>query len=178
MCARPLMTERRPTADLKMNSASTRCALARLCLVALVTCFLFHAAMAHAADDAAWNVSSLDRTMLQPPGLPSDPAPYAPQAIEDQSAAPAASPSSPTPAKKKPAPPPAPYKGVFYDNDFSYLTKPDNKYCYFGDCLKRNECGDCWLYDIGGEYRARHHHEVNLRGSNLSGLDDDFLLHR
>src|SRR5687767_7481911 len=107
MCARPLMTERRPTADLKMNSASTRCALARLCLVTLLTCFLFHAAMAHAADDAAWTASSLDRTELQPPepppGLPGDPAPYSPQAIEDQAAVPTASPSPPTPPKKKPA---------------------------------------------------------------------------
>jgi hypothetical protein len=126
--------------------------------------------------------SSWDHALVQPPepplGLPSNPAPYSPQAIEDPTAPPPAALAAPPAAAKKPAAPPAPYKGVFYDNDFSYLTKPDNKYCYLGDCLKRNACGDCWLIDLGGEYRARHHHEVNLRGSNLSGLDDDFLLHR
>jgi hypothetical protein len=126
-------------------------------------------------------VSAWDHALLQPPQSPSGslnvPAPYSPQAIEDQSAPPAA-PAPTPPAAKKPAAPPAPYKGVFYDNDFSYLTKPDNKYCYLGDCLKRHACGDCWIFDLGGEYRARHHHEVNLRGSNLSGLSDDFLLHR
>ena len=117
-------------------------------------------------------------SLLQPPALPSVPAPYSPQAIEEQSEPPNAGAPAQATAKKKPSGPPAPYKGVFYDNDFSYLTKPDNKYCYLGDCLKRNACGDCWIYDLGGEYRARHHHEVNLRGSNLSGSSDDFLLHR
>jgi len=78
----------------------------------------------------------------------------------------------------KPSEPPKPYKGVFYDNDFSYLDKPGNKFFYFGDSLKRIHCGDCWVMDFGGEYRARYQHESNLRGSNLSGLSDSFLLHR
>jgi hypothetical protein len=87
--------------------------------------------------------------------------------------------AAPTPSgAKPPTAPPSPYKTLFYDNDFSYLLSPDGADCYLGDCLKRNAIGDCWILDLGGEYRLRHHHEVNLRGSDLSGRSDDFLLHR
>lgn len=86
-------------------------------------------------------------------------------------------PGKPKKAKKKKKP--APYKGVFYNNDFSYLDDPKNKEPrYFGDELKRMKFGCHWMVDLGGEYRARWHHEHNLRGSTLLGLDDDFLLHR
>jgi hypothetical protein len=78
------------------------------------------------------------------------------------------------PARRPPATPPSPYKGVFYDNDFSYLTASDVADGYLGDGLKRNAIGDCWMLDVGGEYRLRHHHEVNLRGTDLSGRSDDF----
>jgi hypothetical protein len=95
----------------------------------------------------------------------------------DQGAA--ATTSQPPPAPKpKPPAAPSPYKGVFYDNDFSYLVAADNEFCYCGDALKRNGLGECWLFDLGGEYRMRYHHEENLRGTNLSGASDEFLLHR
>lgn len=81
-------------------------------------------------------------------------------------------------ASKPPAPPPSPYKILSSDNDFSYLQSPDGADCYLGDSLKQNAIGDCWMLDFAGEYRLRHHHEVNLRGSDLSGRSDDFLLHR
>jgi len=85
---------------------------------------------------------------------------------------------APAPAPKK-KPKPAPYKGVFYDNDFKYLDDPKNTEPeYLGDCLKRLHCGDCWTWDFGGEFRLRHHVENHLRGSNLSGRSDDFLLER
>lgn len=79
--------------------------------------------------------------------------------------------------KKDKKPAPSPYKVLFFDNDFSYLDDPDNKDFRLGDFLKRNKIGDT-VIDAGGEYRLRHHHEVNLRGSNLTGLSDDFLLQR
>lgn len=68
------------------------------------------------------------------------------------------------------------YKGVFYANNFSYLNDPlyDGPY-FVGDILKG-------LYgrklDIGGEYRYRYHHEQNMRGLGLTGVDDQFWLTR
>ena len=88
-----------------------------------------------------------------------------------------AAPAKPA-GKKKPAGPPSPYKGVYYDNDFSYLDKPNNKYHAFGDAWKRLEATDCSVLDLGGEFRLRYHLEHNLRGSNLTGRSDEFLLER
>jgi hypothetical protein len=70
------------------------------------------------------------------------------------------------------------HKGLFYDNDFSYLCDPC--YCdwYPGDNLKRRTIGDWITVDGGGQYRIRHHAERNIRGLGLTGNDDDFLLHR
>jgi hypothetical protein len=85
------------------------------------------------------------------------------------------------PKKKKPAgPPPAAtaYKGVFYDNDFTYLTKPGNKDWYPGDSLKRIPVADGWKLDMGGQYRLREHSERQMRGFGLTGVNDDFLLER
>ncbi|MGI9427144.1 MAG: alginate export family protein [Bythopirellula sp.] len=70
------------------------------------------------------------------------------------------------------------YKGVFYDNDFSYLCDE----CYdgrlLGDCAKRLAIGNCWTVDFGGEFRLRQHNENNLRTKPLSGNSDNFLLQR
>ncbi len=68
------------------------------------------------------------------------------------------------------------YKGVFYDNDFSYL----NDKCYdgpsfLGDSLKGLCCGKL---DIGGELRVRYQSEENIRGLGLTGIDDEFWLTR
>jgi hypothetical protein len=124
----------------------------------------------------------------QPPGMePTPPAISAeqqglPQPTQDAGGHPSAAspeaaraaPSSP----KKAAAPPSPYKPLFYDNDFSYLNGPGEFDCYVGDSLKQNVLHECWLLDLGGEYRARYHNESNLRGSDLSGRSDEFLLHR
>ncbi|GAB6165910.1 hypothetical protein JCM19992_19100 [Thermostilla marina] len=69
------------------------------------------------------------------------------------------------------------HKGLFYDNDFSYLLAPDAE-LYLGDTLKRMPFGSCVTYDIGGQFRLRHHSERNHRGLGLTGRDDDFLLYR
>jgi hypothetical protein len=82
-------------------------------------------------------------------------------------------------AKKKPAP--APYKPVYYDNDFSYLDDPNYTGSpRLGESLKRLHCGDCWTVDLGGEYRLRQHSEDNFAQSRLLGLanDNNFLLQR
>jgi hypothetical protein len=34
------------------------------------------------------------------------------------------------------------------------------------------------LLDIGGSYRARYHHENNMRRAGLTGQDDEFVLHQ
>ncbi len=71
------------------------------------------------------------------------------------------------------------YKGVFYDNDFKYLNAPQNQENFLGDQFKQVSIGECWTVDVGGEYRMRQHHEVNLVGSNLSNSNEnDFLLQR
>jgi hypothetical protein len=85
-------------------------------------------------------------------------------------------PSGPSPASTA-------YKTLFFDNDFSYLNKPDNKDFYLGDGLKQLKPLPNTVLDLGGEYRLRDQHEFNMRnsgpaGSNLKGLSDDFLLQR
>jgi hypothetical protein len=72
------------------------------------------------------------------------------------------------------------YKRLYYDNDFTYLNDPSNREFYLGDVFKQWRVGprQRGLLDLGGEYRVRGHHEFNLRGRNLSGMSDDFLLQR
>ncbi|HVA49142.1 MAG TPA: alginate export family protein [Pirellulales bacterium] len=72
------------------------------------------------------------------------------------------------------------YKRLYYDNDFTYLNAPANREFYLGDVFKQWRVGrrGRGMLDLGGEYRLRDHHEFNLRGRNLSGRSDDFLLQR
>ena len=77
---------------------------------------------------------------------------------------------TPPPAPKPPVP--KPYKGVFYDNDFSYLEKPDNPYHFLGDSFKRMSLGERLKLDVGGEYRLRQHNE------HILTRNDNFLLQR
>jgi len=70
------------------------------------------------------------------------------------------------------------HKGMFYDNNFDYLCDPCYGNGYLGDNLKRLGIGDAITVDVGGQYRLRSHHERNMRGLGLTGVDDDFLLHR
>lgn len=101
---------------------------------------------------------------LSPDGRPSQP----PLEGERRSSEDVASPKPPA----KPLSPPNPYKGVFYENDFSYLDKPGNPYFFFGDLWKRRRIGDWGVLDIGGEYRLRQHNEHVLT------RDNNFLLQR
>jgi hypothetical protein len=70
------------------------------------------------------------------------------------------------------------YKPLFYDNNFAYINNPAYDECFCGDSLKQMQWGDCWTVDMGGQYRARYQGERNFRGFGLTGVDDDFLLHR
>src|SRR5690606_13919838 len=70
------------------------------------------------------------------------------------------------------------FKGVFYDNDFSYLSDPWYDDFYPGEGLKRLPMPHDGELDFGGELRLRYHSEHNMRGQGLTGLDDDFLLTR
>ena len=85
---------------------------------------------------------------------------------------PAASASSPSSNRKAAA---KAHKGLFYNNDFSYLNKNPFGEIYLGDLLKERNGG---RFSIGGQYRARAHFEQNIRGLGLTGTDDQFLLHR
>lgn len=95
--------------------------------------------------------------------------------------APPTQPPATAPKPKGPPKPPQPYKNLFYENDFSYLTKPGNEFWYCGDALKRIRCGECGWLDLGGEYRLRYQDENGFRGTAggvLDGRDDHFLLQR
>ncbi len=70
------------------------------------------------------------------------------------------------------------HQPLFFNNDFSYLC--DSSYCgwQLGDLLKKRCLPGARSFDVGGQYRARAHFERNMRGLGLTGVDDDFLLHR
>ena len=138
---------------------------------AIAMCF---AAAANAQAPAAAEAPGVPPTSAAPPSATSP----APGTVSPRVVAP---PTPPAPAAKpkdfdKAAT--AAYKGLFYDNDFSYLDDP--AYCgwHLGESFKRLHFCDGVVADFGGQYRARYQHEVNMRGLGLTGLSDDFLLHR
>ena len=71
-----------------------------------------------------------------------------------------------------PKPEPKPYKGVFYDNDFSYLDGPSPGPWRLGNNLKQRRLGPSVTLDVGGEYRIRH------ENAHILSRNNDFLLHR
>lgn len=99
---------------------------------------------------------------------------YAESASMEMSGAPCCDPKKVAELNKKAA---SAYKPLYYDNNFTYLCDPCYDGCLLGEDLKRLCVGDCGVLDIGGEYRARYHHEQNMKPF-LNGVDDDFLLHR
>ncbi|MBX3434626.1 MAG: alginate export family protein [Pirellulales bacterium] len=79
------------------------------------------------------------------------------------------------------AAPPAPnpcaasHKGLFYLNDFSYLSKPDYDGNCLGDSLKQLSIADGMFgtLDVGGQFRERYHHEVGMGQSQGAGRFED-----
>jgi hypothetical protein len=90
-------------------------------------------------------------------------------------------------ATPKPNPCASSHKGVFYDNDFSYLNDPSYQGCCLGDCLKLMPVagGEWGTFDVGGQPRLRYHHEQGM-GQDISGpgvnrfefTNHDFVLER
>jgi hypothetical protein len=76
------------------------------------------------------------------------------------------------PVAAQPAPNPCAqsHKGVFYANDFSYLSEPGAANECLGDCLKLMPVagGDWGTLDVGGQLRMRYHHEEGM-GQDVSG---------
>src|SRR6056297_1049623 len=71
------------------------------------------------------------------------------------------------------------YKGVFYDNDFSYIDDPYYRQHFWGDRLKGIDLPHDGKLDVSGEFRLRYHDERNFRGPNgITGVDDLFWLTR
>lgn len=71
------------------------------------------------------------------------------------------------------------YKGVFYDNDFSYIKDPCYQERLPGDSLKQLSTPLGGTLDVSGETRVRYHRERNHRGPNgITGVDDNFWLTR
>ncbi|HUY33608.1 MAG TPA: alginate export family protein [Pirellulales bacterium] len=118
--------------------------------------------------------ASPTRTAAQPPGPMTAPAetPAAPEESQQEAETPRRLP----PAERPPAA--GTYSRLFYDNDFSYLNDPTNREFQLGDYFKQWPVRRRGMLDFGGEYRLRDHHEFNLRGRNLTGQSDDFLLQR
>ena len=80
---------------------------------------------------------------------------------------------------------PNPYRGVFFDNDFSFLSDPclarsdsRGRWARLTDGWKRRRIGNTILFDIGGEYRLRYHNEDGNARTRLAGLDNSFVLSR
>lgn len=87
--------------------------------------------------------------------------------------------------KAKPNPCATSHKGLYYNNDFSYLNEPGYKGCCLGDCLKQrpvDRCGKYGKLDVGGQLRLRYHHEKGMGQSQGLGrfqdTETDFLLTR
>src|SRR5262245_56685417 len=72
----------------------------------------------------------------------------------------------------------AAYAPLFYSNNFSYINSPAYNDWYPGDHFKQMSIGDCWMLDMGGQFRARYHNEQNMFPFGLTGQDNDFLLLR
>lgn len=70
------------------------------------------------------------------------------------------------------------YAPLFYNNNFDYLNNPLYDDWHLGESFKRLPMPGTGMLDVGGQYRARQQSERNFRGLGLTGLDDDFLLHR
>ena len=144
--------------------------------------------------DLAWSgetqvVQPISYAQIEPAPVPADD--FEPPAVEpdEQTEAPEPGPATGSPccgqaqcdcAKKKALAKAAAgaYKGLYYNNDFSYLTDPCYNDSHLGESLKRQPLGRFTTIDIGGEYRLRYHSEHNLRTKPLTGNDDDFLLQR
>ena len=100
-----------------------------------------------------------------------------PQYTYMQPAAPAA------PKEDKPKPTCAKsHKGLFYANDFSYLSDPAYDGNCLGDSLKQLSLGRFGKLDIGGQLRHRYHSEFGQdRQAGVSGFNrtqNDFSLFR
>ncbi|HEY1380978.1 MAG TPA: alginate export family protein, partial [Gemmataceae bacterium] len=82
---------------------------------------------------------------------------------------------------RRPKPPNYPYPpngamaGSFFDADYRYLDKRDNRQHDFFDPLKRVHLGDNWLFTTGGEVRFRYMDEVNSR---FTGQNNEYDLFR
>jgi hypothetical protein len=63
----------------------------------------------------------------------------------------------------------------FFNADFRYLDKKDNKQNDLFDPLKRIHCGENWMFSFGGEERLRWE---NLTDYRLTGRDNSYLLYR
>lgn len=70
------------------------------------------------------------------------------------------------------------YKGLFFENDFSYLCDPEYSGFLLGERMKKRCLPGGGTYDFGGQVRLRGHFEQNMRGLGLTGDDDKFLLYR
>lgn len=77
------------------------------------------------------------------------------------------------------------HKALFFANDFRYLEAgcegpgdPRDSFTRIGDSFKRLELSNSTKLDLGGEFRARYHHENGIGRSRLDGLDNDFILTR
>ena len=70
------------------------------------------------------------------------------------------------------------YAPLFFNNKFAYVNDPAYSDWHLGEDLKRIKPTDGFVFDLGGQFRMRHHSERNHRGLGLTGVDDDFLLYR
>jgi len=119
----------------------------------------------------AFNVQTVS---MQEPAAEPQAAEEAPLAVIDSPSDVAPPTVSSAAARRAPKTTPKPYKGVYYNNDFSYLSAPGACPTRLGDRLKQMKLGACKQIniDVGGEYRLRQEDQ------HILGRNDNFILHR
>ncbi|MCP4192528.1 MAG: alginate export family protein [Planctomycetaceae bacterium] len=69
--------------------------------------------------------------------------------------------------------------GLFYLNDYRYLSDPCYEGHLLGDSLKRIDMPHCGKLDIGGQFRSRYHYEQGMKGpQRFLDTTDEFMLTR
>ena len=129
--------------------------LRSVCHVIALAITLFMNSAAHAQEAAPPLPDAADNSAL--PLLEEDIAPKA------EAAKPAQAQRRPAPRPSAPTTSPQPWKPLFFDNDFSYMSKP-NAPSYCGEELKLLpfEVCDCpWTISYGGQIRHRYADEVD-----------------
>ncbi len=149
-----------------------------------VACLLLLCNVATAVDSSTEATRQDDLAVsIAPESVAAEPAPMTPsEPTAKPTPPPAAKPAAPKPAKKKAPPvfpgpknlpPTGPYKPVYFDNDFSYIGKPDAEYVLGEEfkLMKFDMLDTNFVFSSGGEFRHRYMNQDNRLQPGGPGRD-------